>query len=50
MAQNTQVELFWVVTLCIVALGYQRFGGLYWLHVHGDNVCVLCICFYMYNV
>jgi hypothetical protein len=30
-----QVEEFWVVTPCSVAIGYQRFGGLCCLHLQG---------------
>jgi hypothetical protein len=29
------VEVFWVVTLCIVVIGYQRFGGPCCLHLQG---------------
>jgi hypothetical protein len=27
---NVQVEVFWIVTPCTVAVGYQGFGGPYW--------------------
>jgi hypothetical protein len=31
-----RVEDFWVVIPCTVAVGYQRFGGPYCLHLQGD--------------
>jgi len=36
MAVKIQVEVFWVVTLCIDAIGYQCFGGPCCLHLHLD--------------
>jgi len=35
MVVNIQVDVFWVVILCSVAVGYQRFGGPYCLHLVG---------------
>jgi len=32
-----QVEVFWVVTPCIVVVGYQSFGGPCCLHLQGDG-------------
>jgi hypothetical protein len=31
-----QVDVFWVVTPCIAAVGYQRFGGPWYLHLQGE--------------
>jgi len=31
-----QVEVFWVVTQCSNAVGYQRFGGPCYLHLQGE--------------
>jgi len=36
-AVTFQVELFWVVTPCSVAEGYQRFGGPCCLQLHGEE-------------
>jgi hypothetical protein len=30
-----QIEVFWVVALCRVVVGYQRFGGPHCLHLRG---------------
>jgi len=30
-----QVDVFWVVTVCIVVVGYYRFGGPCCLHLQG---------------
>jgi hypothetical protein len=30
----SEVEVFWVVTSCSVAVGYQRFGGTYFTRCH----------------
>jgi hypothetical protein len=27
-SKNIQIEVFWVVTPCSIAVGYNRFGGL----------------------
>jgi hypothetical protein len=32
-----QIMAFWVVTLCTVVVGYQRFGGPCYLHLHPEN-------------
>jgi hypothetical protein len=34
---KVQVEIFCVVTPCNVVVGYQRFGGPYWLHLHATR-------------
>jgi hypothetical protein len=31
-----QVDVFWVMTLCSVVVGYQRFGGPCCLHLQGE--------------
>jgi hypothetical protein len=36
-AVKIQVYIFWVVTPCSAAVGYECFGGLYCLHVQGDD-------------
>jgi hypothetical protein len=36
MAVKIQVEVFWVVTPCNVAVGYQRFEGPCCLHLQGE--------------
>jgi len=36
-------ELFWVVMLCYVMVGYQSFRGLCFLHLQGGEVKVLFI-------
>jgi hypothetical protein len=36
MAVKIQVEAFWVVTPCSVAVGYQRFRGPCCLHLQGE--------------
>jgi len=35
MVVKIQVEVFWIVTLCSVAVGYQHFGGSCCLHLQG---------------
>jgi hypothetical protein len=49
MAVKIQVEFFCVVTLCSVAVGYQRFGGPCCFHFQGEdlelNVIFLLILF-----
>jgi hypothetical protein len=37
-AMKVQVEVFWVMTPCSVAVGCQRFGGTCCLHVHGEDL------------
>jgi hypothetical protein len=37
-AVKIEVEFFWLVTLCNVVLGYQRFGGPCCLHLQGEEV------------
>jgi hypothetical protein len=37
MALTIQVEVFWVVTPCSVVVGYQRFGGPFYLHLQGGT-------------
>jgi len=32
-----QVEVFWVVTVCNVVVGYQRFGCPCCLHLHSED-------------
>jgi len=33
---SVQVKVFWVFTPCSVVVGYQRFGGPSFLHLHGE--------------
>jgi len=40
MAVKFQVDVFWVVMSCSVAVGYQRFGGLCCLHLQGEETLV----------
>jgi len=35
-AVKMEVAVTWVLTPCSDAIGYQRFGGLYWLHLQGE--------------
>jgi hypothetical protein len=35
-AVKIQVEVFWVVMVCSVRVGYQCFGGPCCLHLHGE--------------
>jgi hypothetical protein len=35
-AVKIQVEVFWVMTLCGVVVGYQLYGGLFCLHFQGE--------------
>jgi hypothetical protein len=35
---QSQVEVCWVVTLCSVVVGYQRFGGPCCLHLQGEDI------------
>jgi hypothetical protein len=37
MTMNIQVKVFWVVTLCCVAVEYHHFGGPCCLHLHGEE-------------
>jgi hypothetical protein len=37
-AVKIHVVVFWVVAPCNVVVGYQRFGGLYCLHLHGIRI------------
>jgi hypothetical protein len=36
-AVKIQVEVFWVMTLCSVVVGYQRFGGPNCFHLQGKG-------------
>jgi len=36
MAVDIQVELFWVVMLCGVVVGYQHFRGSCWVQIQGE--------------
>jgi len=38
-----QVKVFWHVMLCIVAIGYQCFGGLLCLHLQGSSKHVILL-------
>jgi len=33
-----QVEVFWTVTLCNVAVGYERFGGPHFISLHPEEL------------
>jgi hypothetical protein len=33
-----QIEVFWVVTPCIVVVGYKCFGGPFCLHLHSKDL------------
>jgi len=35
LSQHFQVEVFWVLMMCIFAVWYNRFGGTSCLHLHG---------------
>jgi len=43
MAVKIQVEIFWIVTTCNVVVGYQRFGGPFFLHLQGDSTEILTL-------
>jgi hypothetical protein len=48
-AVNIEVEVFWVVTLCRIVVGYRRFRGLCHLHlqveVTGDGLVFFAFLF-----